>query len=280
MFGEVPPEEPAEDQQKQGPNENGEETDVIVDAPPVERPMARKPYCWGESEGDVGAVAWELTILESTITHEYVDTVVEALTRSDTTDSEQSELRILAGEVLKEASEQINPIIDSAWNTYIVKILTAKCSGPLAAVKGVAATYRMTNRPPPTHASPFVGTILRPLKDFDKEFSSRTPDRVGSKWKDQIVMTVADRYSIAVEELIATVQRTEVALKNRKARRTAVGGMSDGEKVKLQLFLDYRAFSEHVREVGVDPSIVKGIDKLRALTIEAEALLDRQLNGK
>ena len=272
-FGEIPPEENNEPKEKEG--EDGE----VASSPPAERPPSRKPYCWGESEGDVGAVAWELTILESTMAHEYVDVVVGALTRSDTTEAEQNELRTLASEALKEASEQINPIIDTAWNTYIVKILTQKCSGPLAAVKGVAATYRMTNRPPPTQASPFVSTILRPLQEFYKEFASRTPDRVGSKWKEQIIITVSDRYSVAVEELISTVQRTEAALKNRKAKRSAVGGMSDGEKVKLQLYLDYKAFSEHVREIGVDPAVVKGIDKLKTLTIEAEELLQRQQNG-
>jgi conserved oligomeric Golgi complex subunit 2 len=268
-FGESPPEE----EEKKG-TENGQNA-----ASSVERPLARKPYNWGESEGDVGAVAWELTILESTLAYEYVDTVVGALSSRDTSEAEQQELRALASEVLKEASEQINPLVDSAWNTYIVNILTAKCSNPLAAVKGVAATYRMTNRPPPTQASPFVGTILRPLKEFQDEFASRTPDRVGSKWKEQIVISVADRYSAAVDELITTVQRTEVALKNRKAKRTAVGGMSDGEKVKLQLFLDYKAFSEYVREVGVDPYVVKGVDMLKQLTIEAETLLESQQNG-
>jgi len=279
-FGELPPEEPEEKQQdEETKGENGNEEAILDAPPPVERPLARKPYSWGESEGDVGAVAWELTILESTMTHEYVDTVVGALSRSDTTEAEASELRSLAAEVLKEAAEQINPIIDDAWNTYITSILSTKCSGPLAAVKGVAATYRMTNRPPPTQASPFVGTILRPLKEFDDEFSSRTPMRVGNQWKEQVIRTVAERYSVAVEELIATVQRTEVTLKNRKARRTAVGGMSDGEKVKLQIFLDYKTFSEHVREIGVDPAGVEGVDKLRVLTIEGESLLERQQNG-
>lgn len=271
-FGEIPPEPP-----KPLANENGNgETEV---PPPEERPLARKPYSWGESEGDVGAVAWELTILESTMAHEYVATVVGALRSEDSTAAELSELRSLAADVLKEASEQINPIIDSAWNTHIVNILTAKCSGPLAAVKGVAATYRMTNRPPPTQASPFVGTILKPVKDFDAEFESRTPMRVGTQWKENIMVTVADRYSIAVEELISTVARTEVALKNRKARKTAAGGLSDAEKVKLQLFLDYKAFRDHMQEIGVDPSAVGGIDKLRQLTIEGEALLEKVQNG-
>merc|ERR1711982_152195 len=98
------------------------------------------------------------------------------------------------------------------------------------------------------------------------------PPSVGVQWKIAVVNTVAKRYSMAVEELIATVQRTEVALQNRRARRTVAGGMSDGEKVKRQLFLDYKEFSKNVQQVGVDPTIVEGILKLQTLTKDAENL--------
>ena len=54
-----------------------------------------------------------------------------------------------------------------------------------------------------------------------------------------------------MEELIATVTRKEVALKNRKTRRSIAGGISDGEKVKLQLFLDYMEFSNMAESIGV-----------------------------
>jgi hypothetical protein len=53
--------------------------------------------------------------------------------------------------------------------------------------------------------------------------------------------------------------------------------MSDGEKVKLQLYLDCLTFSQSVLEVGVDPATVIGLSKLRDLTAEGEQL--RQ-NGK
>ena len=252
------------------------------DAPKPMLPYrTRTPYCWGESEQDVAAVAWELAILETEIVHDYVTTVSEALQgRVESTESNRKELHEAAAEVLKEASEQIRPLIDTSWNDVIVKILTAKCSAPLAAVKGVAATYRMTNRPPPTQASPFVATILRPVKEFDKDFTNRTPEHVGNKWKYLIVSTVADRYAAAVEELIATVQRTEVALQNRRARRAASGGVSDGDKVKLQLYLDFKAFSRNVEEVGVDISSIAGIAQLQTLTGEAEQLLQPNQNGK
>ena len=83
---------------------------------------------------------------------------------------------------------------------------------------------------------------------------------------------------MAVEELIATVQRTEVAMQRRKSKRTSVGGMSDGEKVKLQLLLDYQEFAKCVQDVGIDPGTVEGVEKLRTLTIDAETL--RETNGK
>ena len=52
------------------------------------------------------------------------------------------------------------------------------------------------------------------------------------------------------------------------------GGMSDGEKVKLQLFLDHKEFKSHVDELGVESERIAGLVKLRELTQEAESLLE------
>jgi conserved oligomeric Golgi complex subunit 2 len=234
---------------------------------------ARLQYCWADSPQDVAAVVWELAILESTITHDYATVICNALDSGDLSEGERSELQSLVKEVLQETSSQIQPIIDRAWNEIIVSIFVKKCSGPLAAVKGVAATYRMTNRPSPTQASPFVGTILRPLKEFDEEFAHRTPNNVGNQWKTLAIITITDRYCASMEELIDTVKKTEVALQNRRTtRRAASGGISDGDKVKLQLFLDYEAYARHVHELGVDPASIPGIAKLGLLTAEGSRI--------
>jgi hypothetical protein len=210
--------------------------------------------------------------------YDYVSIVAKALANGDEAEAERAELRSLVSEVLKDASSQIRPLVEKMWNEVIVKIVTKKCSGPLAAVKGVAATYRMTNRPPPTQASPFVATILRPLKEFANEFSYRKPDHIGDAWKIQTVTVVTERYSTAVEELLTTVQRTEVALQNRRARRATSGGMGDGDKVKLQLYLDFQEFCRQIEGVGVNPASIEGVSKLKTLTGEAESQL--QQNGK
>lgn len=262
-FGEEP--KPKEDY---GAAEtNGD--NVIGDATVDKAVITRAPYKWGESLQDVAAVAWDLTVLESKLKNEQVEAAKRA--------AGGGEIGELVQEVLHDATQHIGPLVQDAWNTVIVNLLIAKCSAPLAAVKGVAATYRMTNRPPPTQASPFVPTILRPLMQFHTEFRRRTP--IGVHWKISVVNTVADRYAAAVEELIVTVQRTEVALQNRRARRTVAGGMSDGEKVKLQLHLDCKEFVKSVQQVGLDPATVEGVSKLEKLTQDVGNKAGGQRNG-
>ena len=237
-------------------------------------------YFWNERVEDIAVVTWELTILDTCMTHDYLEVIANTVCPTDNesrqsthnTPSELNEIRAIASEVLIESSQDIAPIVTHSWNKLIVDNLTSQCSTPLSAVKGVAATYRMTNRPPPTQASPFVATILRPLKEFDTTYASRTPPQMGDEWKYQIIGTVSTKYSVAVEELIATVKRTEEALKSRKTRRMMAGGMSDGEKVKLQLFLDHREFKSQVEELGVNAADVEGLVKLGELTKEAEDL--------
>ncbi len=251
---------------------------------PLSQPLATldRSYCWSERIEDVATVSWELTVLEKYLTSKHIATVTGAVTGSSdantSSSAETNELASLISDVMTDASQDIPLVVTDTWNNIIVNILTNKCSSPLGAVKGVAATYRMTNRPPPTQASPFVATILRPLKEFDTSFSHHTPPAIGNGWKKQIVDTIAERYATAISELIETVQRTEEALKNRKVRRAAAGGMSDGEKVRLQLFLDQRAFAQTVEDVGIDPSTVDGIQQLVTLTQAAEELYRKTMS--
>jgi len=245
-------------------------------------------YRWNERVEDIAVVTWELTILDTCMSHDYLDVIATTLCPPDeesrqsthNSTSELEEMKQLASEVLMESSRGIPPLVSHSWNALIVDNLTSQCCTPLAAVKGVAATYRMTNRPPPTQASPFVATILRPLKEFDTTYASRTPPQIGDEWKHRVISEVSSKYSLAVEELIATVKRTEEALKSRKTRRMMVGGMSDGEKVKLQLYLDHREFKSNAEELGVDANGIGGLVKLGELTEEAESLYQRTQQNK
>ena len=243
-------------------------------------------YAWCDRIEDVAAVSWELTVLEKYMVQKYIPSIVDTVCGSSvshSSSSSESTTSVLIEEVMMDASKEIKPVVQKIWDEIIVDIMIQKCSSPLLAVKGIAATYRMTNRPPPTQPSPFVNAILRPLHDFNKSISDRIPsfldldDQSSSQyWKKSIVDVISERYSTAVSELIETVQRTEEALKNRKARRAMAGGMSDGEKVRLQLYLDQKAFVLSVQGVGIDIETVEGVSKLIALTEEKGQHLSNQ----
>jgi len=232
-------------------------------------------YSWADNPATVATVAWDLTVLESAIINEYCETVVSAVCQNAT---EPDELQTLIQMILADSVESISPLIVKSWNETIATHLIAQCSQPLAAVKGVAATYRMTNRPPPTLPSPFVSMILRPLVQFDEEFSNRTSPQVGLAWKEVVVSHISQKYSIAVEELLETVRRTEESLLSRRgaammARRT---GMTDGDKVKLQMLLDFNEFQSGLKSLGLEDGLhLDGVAKLHELTEPANHLLDQ-----
>lgn len=245
-----------------------------------------KTYYWKDKIEDVALIAWDLFALESFLSADYASTVQTTVLSHHTkvvpTENAEHDQEIsnLIGDLLQAAAKDITPKITYSWNEIIVDILTNDCSKPLSAVKGVAATYRMTNRPPPTNPSPFVGTILRPLKDFDSNVANRIPSHIGVLWKKRVVSTVSDRYSISVSELIDTVKKTEEALKNRMTRRIGGSGMSDGEKVRLQLYLDQHAFCNHVSDIGIDPDTCDGIKSLKEMTESAKDLLEKDSSNQ
>ena len=134
------------------------ESDNKEDGEPSETVVGMPTYLWNSRVEDLAVVSWELTILETCMTHDYLDIIAKTVcpadkeSRKNTHNSldELEEIRSVSADVLLESSQDISPLIESSWNKLIVDNLVTQCSVPLSAVKGVAATYRMTNRPPPT----------------------------------------------------------------------------------------------------------------------------------
>ena len=138
-------------------NESGKEDDDE----PSETMVGIPSYLWNQRVEDLAVVSWELTILDTCMTHDYLDVVASCVCPTDqesrksthNSSCELEEIRSLSSDVLIESSRDISPLIESSWNNLIVNNLISQCCIPLSAVKGVAATYRMTNRPPPTQVS-------------------------------------------------------------------------------------------------------------------------------
>lgn len=135
-----------------GEKEDDEPSEIVVGVP---------SYLWNSRVEDLAVVSWELTILETCMTHDYLDVVAKTVCPMDkesrksthNSSAELEEIRSISADVLMESSQDISPLIETSWNKLIVDNLITQCCVPLSAVKGVAATYRMTNRPPPTQVS-------------------------------------------------------------------------------------------------------------------------------
>jgi hypothetical protein len=135
---------------------------------PAETVVGIPSYLWNSRVEDLAVVAWELTILETCMTHDYLDVIAKTVCPMDSesrknthnSSSELEEIRSLSADVLLESSQDISPLIENSWNKLIVDNLIAQCCVPLSAVKGVAATYRMTNRPPPTQVRKDDGFLV------------------------------------------------------------------------------------------------------------------------
>lgn len=232
-------------------------------------------YSWPDRVDDIASIIWDLNTLQSVLNDEYVEYVLSMVVPRNegrriffNSDEDMKELSLCVHDILQQASNDIIPLIESGWE-LVVSLITKRCLAPLIAVKGVAATYRMTNRPSPTLASPYVLSVLRPLSEFILEFHDKIPSIIGSEWKSVVVNKVANKFCIAVQDLITTVKQTEEALRKRKSKRSNAQGMSDGEKVMLQIRLDIKDFKNCVVELGVNTIVIEDIARMEQLSDHA-----------
>ncbi|CAM9593693.1 unnamed protein product [Ectocarpus fasciculatus] len=185
----------------------------------------------------------------------------------------EQDAKELVREVVMEAVGAWGGLVDSLWEKATSQV-AAQCNTILQAVKGITATYRMTNKPPPQRPSPFVPNVLRALREFDSRWgaSASGNERAGgggAGWKDRVVVSVCSRYLEIVSELLLTVRQMENTLNKRRvtARRGSRAGAgdqgpSDKDKIMMQLRLDVREFGKEAARLGVDVSSFPPYERL------------------
>lgn len=106
----------------------------------------------------------------------------------------------------------------------------------------------MTNKPAPTAPSAYIGDSFGPLRAFVAKYSaaanlcSSTPTRA---WISGIIESICIVFRTRVQSLIDTVKSMDAALNKRSGRPKVANssGMSDSDKILLQLLLDVQAFA-------------------------------------
>jgi len=178
--------------------------------------------------------------------------------------------------------DEFLPKITSA----IALVVTERCTEALKQLKGITATFRMTNKPTPTKHSHFVPMLLQPLSKFCEE-SQRTRRLSPIAAKDltrEVCEGVTKKYAEMASDLVATVLKTEASLNRLKDRQgkgttaasdaTKAGGkLSDTDKIFKQLHLDVAEYASRLISVNVQPSSLEAFPALwKALAPEGEPI--------
>ncbi|XP_034944246.1 conserved oligomeric Golgi complex subunit 2 [Chelonus insularis] len=151
----------------------------------------------------------------------------------------------------------------------IVQELLVKSSPNLKQVSDIPRLFRRTMRDRPTQPCAYMKNALTVLVDFHTTYLKIVPEAV-NHWLSLTLSSLSEQYFSSVKNLLESVQKTEESLRRLKKIRdkssgttqTDVQGISDDEKIRIQLEIDVLAFADAIKELGVDSSKIEHLKEL------------------
>ncbi|CAL1389088.1 unnamed protein product [Linum trigynum] len=145
----------------------------------------------------------------------------------------------------------------------VIDTLKDKAEEDLKQLKGITATYRMTNKPLPVRHSPYVSGLLRPVKAFleGERATTYLTEEVRKELLLGTATAITDCYSKLATELVSLARKTESSLqKIRQGAQRRAGtssdvsdhSISDTDKMCMQLFLDIQEYGRNLAALSVD----------------------------
>uniref|UniRef100_UPI00398EE0A7 conserved oligomeric Golgi complex subunit 2 n=1 Tax=Pristiophorus japonicus TaxID=55135 RepID=UPI00398EE0A7 len=168
-----------------------------------------------------------------------------------------------------------------ALSDRIVEELSEACFSYLKNASEVPRLYRRTNKEVPTKASLYVENALKPLHHLQSEYSSVVKENRIQEWLSGAVRISSERYYETVSDVLTSVKKMEESLKRLKqARKSAAvsnlgatsSGISDDNKIRLQLALDVEYLWDQVQRLGLQMSAFTQFAALLELAQAAKAV--------
>jgi len=155
---------------------------------------------------------------------------------------------------LRAALEEAAAQLEALQRDFLRRVaaeLSEKCKEGLKFMRGIIATYRMTNRPMPSQPSQYVPGVLGPLRAFLEGREAQLDAAARTALVQATADAVSDRFNEVATDLLQTVAQTDASLKKLKKQPGASGaGASDADKMRAQLFLDVEEFGRELVAVG------------------------------
>lgn len=163
-------------------------------------------------------------------------------------------------------------------NNRIIQDLSESSFTYLKSALEIPRLYRRTNKEVPTKASSYVDSALKPFYRLQNEYRNILKQPMIHQWLEGALSESTQKYYETVSDVLSSVKKMEESLKRLKqARRTAAlnpvgtnGGMSDDDKIRLQLALDVEYFGEQIRKMGLETNNIKSFSALTELVLTAK----------
>eukprot|EP01114_Cavostelium_apophysatum_P023937 TRINITY_DN9192_c0_g1_i1.p1 TRINITY_DN9192_c0_g1~~TRINITY_DN9192_c0_g1_i1.p1 ORF type:complete len:750 (+),score=180.22 TRINITY_DN9192_c0_g1_i1:104-2353(+) len=163
-----------------------------------------------------------------------------------------AEMDSVITECFAEVGEELGKTLPSI-EEYVESSVLKRCVESLQPLRGIPATYRMTNKPVPTKPSYFVNNIVEPIEELERQLDHLVRTNVKKAWLLKIATSVTERYREMTNELLNSLHKSEEMIRKfKKGPQSAVSGtMTDMDRIYVQLFLDVEAFGSQLEKTHV-----------------------------
>lgn len=164
-----------------------------------------------------------------------------------------------------------------ALSSRIVQDLSESCFSYLKSALEVPRLYRRTNKEVPSTASSYVDSALKPFYQLQRGHGDKVKPVVMQCWLQEALSESTHKYFETVSDVLNSVKKMEESLKRLKQARRSLatnpvsssGGMSDDDKIRLQLALDVEYLGEQIQKMGLQTSDIKSFPALSQLVFAA-----------
>ncbi|XP_023338377.1 conserved oligomeric Golgi complex subunit 2 [Eurytemora carolleeae] len=168
--------------------------------------------------------------------------------------------------------------LESILSSIEQKIILGGGLDPTKLVKQVSdipRIYRRTNRETPTKPCQYVIALVDTLTEFRQQHQPFCSQQSMEKWLAGIVENILTQYLVNVTDVLNNVTKMEESLRKLKKVRErggagagqgagkAGGGLSDDDKIRLQIYVDVMFFSREVESWGVKE--LKNLEEIKSV---------------
>ncbi|XP_011505049.1 PREDICTED: conserved oligomeric Golgi complex subunit 2 [Ceratosolen solmsi marchali] len=139
----------------------------------------------------------------------------------------------------------------------------------LRQISDIPRLFRRTNREVPTKPCAYVKRALDFLITFRENYKNIIKQTI-HHWLVLTLTTLTQQYMSLVIDVLTSVQKTEESLRRlKKIRDKTAGvltsenqGISDDEKIHIQLFIDVTSYIQMIKELDVEEDNIENLKKL------------------